>query len=767
MPSTPHVHQTRTPNDPGTRAPLVLTCSAGLLTLWVLLYPFQLEGHPVTPWLEGTWIGKIDTFTNIILFIPFGLAAGWLARSIWPNRSPAPAIIGIGLTGTCMSLFAETLQVWMIERQSALPDLATNTIGTLIGALLGCWYAPKLTRRWKALRQWLAPRPTAQRTLALLAVVFVCRTWPFDLWPEKFYLRMQLLDSIRRGSSFQAWRAWQLGVGSAYDAWVEVIGTGITFLLFAAVSLAIGRAIRETASKLGDRSQPVGSIIFVSICLVIGTELLQWPIRGRTMDLMDVVAGVAGVITGIVVDWFLRYRDGDATAAEQLDRGHRAAARGMLLRASFVLTGMLLYVSVVPLTPVQVDFTDAVNTFMHKMLDFQSTRIGRIDFPLNVMAFGALAFCWMGAAGTVTRSRPAWIFLNVLVWFVVVGLGASMEFAQVYFPPRQPNAYDVVAHGIGAAAALGLWWIGGVRLLEPVARALSTRGPGLIRPLLQIYLVAYLFYAIMPLDFVMSLGEFRYKLTQHQVRLVPFAHDFDRTFVETWKMLRDTILAIPLGALLALGLRRSRTIQRPLLLAAVVLTAIELFHLTLLSRVTATTDIVIGMLGVIAGYQLVKKWPDQTNWPARRYASATAVYALVVAAIHALPFYFDFTRLDRESINEYLHHIPFAPLHFSPPFPALDDVLFAVLLALPLGALLRAWQLRSGNPLARSRIGAGAALALVAVWYALMGLMQLAIPARDPEMTELVSALLGAWAGIAITRRAMPELVGQPPQVSN
>jgi hypothetical protein len=77
-----------------------------------------------------------DGILNLCLFVPFGLALGWKARS------PAKAVV----CGLLLSTFVELAQMWIPGRDPSLSDIIANTIGTTVGALTGlrpsAWLAP-------------------------------------------------------------------------------------------------------------------------------------------------------------------------------------------------------------------------------------------------------------------------------------------------------------------------------------------------------------------------------------------------------------------------------------------------------------------------------------------------------------------------------------------------------------------------------------------------------------------------------------------------
>jgi len=90
-----------------------------------------------------------DGILNLCLFVPFGLALGWNARS------PAKAV----LCGLLLSTTVELAQMWIPGRDPSLSDIIANTAGTAVGALIGL--RP---------RAWLVPDARSSVALTVLAV---------------------------------------------------------------------------------------------------------------------------------------------------------------------------------------------------------------------------------------------------------------------------------------------------------------------------------------------------------------------------------------------------------------------------------------------------------------------------------------------------------------------------------------------------------------------------------------------------------------------
>ena len=130
----------------------------GLTPRWVVLslagLPLGLPWNPAgLPFFSPGSVSLIPfrTFSystyilvaNVALFMPFGLFSALLWRGFTWQR--------LLLTGGCITLFIETCQLF-IGRAFDIDDLLLNTLGVLLGGLLGLLLrrlAPGLTRRFQ------------------------------------------------------------------------------------------------------------------------------------------------------------------------------------------------------------------------------------------------------------------------------------------------------------------------------------------------------------------------------------------------------------------------------------------------------------------------------------------------------------------------------------------------------------------------------------------------------------------------------------------
>ena len=141
--------------------------SSGLVFIGLLtLFPHPSEAAkaaatPLTCLVCGE-MGGVDTFLNILLFVPLGLGLG-MAGFSWRRALLLAFLLSFGI---------ELLQMKVIAgRDASLGDLLTNTTGGTLGALLGI--------HWRRL---LLPERQAARRLALLWAVALIGIWAISAW---------------------------------------------------------------------------------------------------------------------------------------------------------------------------------------------------------------------------------------------------------------------------------------------------------------------------------------------------------------------------------------------------------------------------------------------------------------------------------------------------------------------------------------------------------------------------------------------------------
>jgi VanZ family protein len=122
------------------RSPIRQKIAVAAILLVILVITLSPAGNrPPLPFsfevgLGSRWLS--DGILNLCLFVPFGMALGWKARS------PAKTVF----CGLLLSTVVELAQMRIPGRDPALSDILANTIGTTVGALIGrrpnAWLAP-------------------------------------------------------------------------------------------------------------------------------------------------------------------------------------------------------------------------------------------------------------------------------------------------------------------------------------------------------------------------------------------------------------------------------------------------------------------------------------------------------------------------------------------------------------------------------------------------------------------------------------------------
>lgn len=157
-----------------------------VLIAYASLYPltgWQSPRQPLWLFLQWPWVGagsRADLFSNILAYIPLGLLLMQLFKS--HDRFTLPAIICVTILGSLLSFSMESLQQFLPTRTPSIVDLITNTLGTLLGAVIGvvAHVEGNFAIRARALRdEWCMTDPLVNAGLLALAVWMMSQLSPF------------------------------------------------------------------------------------------------------------------------------------------------------------------------------------------------------------------------------------------------------------------------------------------------------------------------------------------------------------------------------------------------------------------------------------------------------------------------------------------------------------------------------------------------------------------------------------------------------------
>lgn len=434
--------------------------------------------------------------------------------------------------------------------------------------------------------------------------------------------------------------------------------------------------------------------------------------------------------------------------------------RPFLLLLAFAYTAFVIYGSLVPLHFHRISFEEAWAIF--RDIRYLNLGIGsRTDWVTNILLFVPLAFVWLG---TLWPSKNAgWrIVATLFVLVACAGLSVSIEFTQVFFPPRTASLNDIYAETLGAFIGISLWWAIGASVTRWYLGWQAVEGPmDLAQRLLYGYLFLVFGYNLLPLDLTISPVEIYHKWHEGRIALIPFTNGQDDLAQRFYGFLTDVLIWIPAGVLASLTARYNTKQIWLRLTAAVAL--IEFFQIFVYTRVTDTTDIFTGSLGSAVGIWLAIRW--RTGEPATKQAKAAgntsgviAGILLCLALIFAVFWYpFDF-RADgtflRSRFAEATTRVPFAIYYFGTEYRAATEVFHKMGFFFPLGILLAllAGRIRSGP----HSLWKMTALASVGIVAGSVELGQLFLPGKFADLTDWALEMAGGWAGCALVWRILP-----------
>ena len=168
-----------------TLLPLYLALAYVVLISYASLYPFanwrDLGISPLA-FLDAAWPRywtAFDLAVNVIVYAPLGFLLALTMRRLPGRWSAALAALCIG---GLLSLTLECLQNWLPTRVPSNLDLACNTAGSAVGAVIAVWKGRPLFRRIGLLQQeMLAPIPHAELGLMLIGMWLLTQLSPETL----------------------------------------------------------------------------------------------------------------------------------------------------------------------------------------------------------------------------------------------------------------------------------------------------------------------------------------------------------------------------------------------------------------------------------------------------------------------------------------------------------------------------------------------------------------------------------------------------------
>jgi VanZ family protein len=342
-------------------------------------------------------------------------------------------------------------------------------------------------------------------------------------------------------------------------------------------------------------------LVVVPLCfgfaLLIEFTQIQFP--PRTTSINDIIAETLGAVVGSCLWLWAGQRTIDWV------RGVWCAA-GRQGLAAHLLPGYLFFLLLVHVMPL--DLTISPVELYHKYKQGRITLVPFTGYPsaqdasLKILT-QLLYFAPLGLL--LSFLKTDWV-RRADRWQVVLllgGLSAGLcELAQLVVFTRYSDVTDVL---IGAVAVLLGWWLGLYRAVwQPVLRQ-----PGFVAVALLMWTAVAVILEWWPLQFLTDMEQIAQRAAA--VRWVLFADYYAGSDYNAFtQLLRKTLLFLPLGALLALGVfvpERGHGIAPAVLVGLLASAILEAGQLALPGRFASFTDVLVETTGAWLGAVLARR----------------------------------------------------------------------------------------------------------------------------------------------------------------
>lgn len=421
-----------------------------------------------------------------------------------------------------------------------------------------------------------------------------------------------------------------------------------------------------------------------------------------------------------------------------------------LLSAAFVLYGSLVPFNFSRLS------VDEARAAVEVFLRMDDLRVSGTDFITNVALLVPFGFFLTGAL-SLNRTVGA---LSVLITLVMgTSLAGIAESAQVFFPDRNPSMVDVFAQAVGNLVGIIGWCAAGPPLASWIRSMHQERDEGRWATRLAGLAAAGIVIAeLLPVDFTIRPAELAAKYREGRIILAPhLPNPLSLPTITAW--LFDALLRVPFGILAVLGWTRrdrGRDPMTAIVLGCLAVAGLELLQLFVWSRTFDSMDVLIGIVGAtvgVLGASFVQRRAGASeaapSWKAAAWLGIM-FWIGCLALYHWSPFDFvaDAGVARRRALQ--LLAVPFASYQEKSFAMAQADALVKIGLSLVLGLLLRLGS--PGDPRTPSTWWTIVALAGGAIVLTGIEAGQVFLPARYPDLTDVLLGEIGIVAGFRLAR---------------
>jgi VanZ family protein len=377
------------------------------------------------------------------------------------------------------------------------------------------------------------------------------------------------------------------------------------------------------------------------------------------------------------------------------------------------------------------------------------------DWVANLLLFVPISYSATMTFAVARRSLFGRLLVAVVVAIPCMALAFAIEFIQLWFPPRTVSQNDILAECLGTAAGCGLAVFTAIPVRSWLTAIMTSVRPiRIFDRLLQAYTLAYVVYAVMPLDLVFTREAFQLKAEAG--RLGWLWAGAPKISGHQWLMMTIELAAtIPVG--LWIGRQRGGASSSKLVECLAMAMLVELAQLFVFTRNCTAAGAVISAIGMAIGVQLARNvnasfdtwWtPAAAAQRSRWVWLGLGAYAVGLLFLLARPLQWEATPLLSQRIQSFWTP-PFSALYWGSEFHALTVTVQGMLLFAPVGFALSDLSFARCRGL-HSKEWAVGAFFLLAVFASGLELAQAWIPGSTVDVTTTISFLMGGLAGFLL-----------------
>lgn len=424
-----------------------------------------------------------------------------------------------------------------------------------------------------------------------------------------------------------------------------------------------------------------------------------------------------------------------------------SSARLPILAMTIAYTLFVIYGSLVPLDFHPRTWDQAWEMFQHISLLNVGTQ-GRADWVANGVLYVPVGFLTISLfMHSGTHRTFALAFVGSLLFSFT--LAVTVEFTQLFFPPRTVSINDVVAEFLGSI----LGAVFAARWLDRFMSFLSTlmgNSDRLVAHLLKAYAIGYVAFSLFPYDFLVSVPELEWKLHSDGWGWLVATESMRGNITLSFaKLFAEVLAVVPLGLILCqltTG-RRPWSSSRVLIAGAVLGLFIEIAQFFIVSGTSQGLSVLTRATGIYLGALL---WRHRTRLHSSRLAYGFRRFGLLAGilylfALTAVNGWFEHRWLGSDSaMNAFndIHFLPFYYHYYTTEQAALLSLTSVCLMYAPIGIL--AWA--SWNP-------PGLAMFMGMLLAGCMETSKLFLENLHPDPTNIFLAGFSAWATAKLVNR--------------